>query len=366
MYLSTGPPVSPFDNWVKEEREDPQNRFSLPRVRGLNINGLGIYEKGEFRQQGKHLNTRSTKGTAVLQNVVRTLLINGYLIDSFERPAAGASLMRLRKRDLLGAEAKIILLCTETLSRALTDRLVSEGNRHDSSPVVIFLNAPVILPNGIKQYSLPEFFDLLGGEIRTDRIFASELHRVMDELGHNKLPTGFTGKPDDLLEAYSAECLQFLLECPVRRFGQQRRFEPLPDGLALGRNGLNICFDSKAYGAEFHPQADDIRRFASYVKDFNQRYRSYIGPVSSFVVISGSFSTDRAAIKEKCNDLIAECATPLIFMKASDLAEAVKMLRPFSQPRGAINWRKVLVPELFSSKRLQAELLRIKKDSLVR
>ena len=48
------------------------------------------------------------------------------------------------------------------------------------------------------------------------------------------------GKPDDMLELYSEECLEYMLECPVRRYGQERRFERLPDGLALGRNKLNI------------------------------------------------------------------------------------------------------------------------------
>jgi hypothetical protein len=311
------------------------------------------------------VNPRAKTSPAILQNVVRTLLANGYLVDGFERPALAAFLLRLRKRDLLGAVARIVLLCTEGLSRGLTGRLITEGRRHDSTPIVIALKAPLVVPEGVRQYSLPEFWELLGGEIRTDRIFAPGLERVMDELGHNALPAGLTGKPDDLLERYSTECLQFLLECPVRRFGQERRFEPLPDGLALGRNNLNVCFDAKAYKAQFHAQADDIRRFASYVRDFNQRYGGYIGPVSSFMVISGSFSADPAAIGERCNDLIAECATPLIFVKARDLAAAVKMIRPVSQQRGGINWKKVLVPGVFAAARLKEELHRISRDSLL-
>ena len=216
------------------------------------------------------------------------------------------------------------------------------------------------------EMALTEFYNILGGEVRTDRILVANLKSVMFELGHNRLPPAFAGKPDDLLEAYCEECLEFLLECPVRRYGQERRFEPLPDGLALGRNRFNLYFDAKAYGQEFHPSADDIRRFASYVKDFNLRYSNYVGPISVFLVISGSFSSDKNAITEKINEFQVECATPLTFLGASELADLVSESAKLLQSRAAINWRRVFVAQLFDVKRFRDELQRIKKDSILR
>lgn len=251
------------------------------------------------------------------------------------------------------------------MSRGLANRLAAEAKRNASTPIAVSLTGRLALPTEIKQLPLAEFYDVLGGEVRTDRVFVADLHRVMDELGHNKLPKGLTGRPDDLLEAYVADCLQFLLECPVRRFGHERRFERLPDGIALGRSNLNVCFDTKAYGEQFHPQADDIRRFASYVRDFNQRYQGYIGHISTFLVVSGALSGDIKAVKEKANDLIVECATPLVLIKAAHLAEAVQMVRPLPRHRAAINWRSVFVPEVFAPSRLAKELSRIRKDSVI-
>jgi hypothetical protein len=214
--------------------------------------------------------------------------------------------------------------------------------------------------------ALSEFYNILGGEIRTDRILLPNLRYVMAELGHNRLPTSFSGKPDDLLELYCEECLEFLLECPVRRYGQERRFEPLPDGLALGRNRFNLYFDAKAYGQEFHPTADDIRRFASYVRDFNLRYGSYVGPISLFLVISGSFSSDKNAIVDKISEFQAECATPMALVRASDLADLVADCAKSVQSRGAINWRRVFAAQLFDGKKFREELRRIRKDAIVR
>jgi hypothetical protein len=223
----------------------------------------------------------------------------------------------------------------------------------------------IVTSDSMREMTLSEFYNILGGEVRTDRVLVPNLPYVMSELGHNRLPRSFSGKPDDLLEIYCEECLEFLLECPVRRYGQERRFEPLPDGLALGRNRFNLYFDAKAYGSEFHPTADDIRRFASYVKDFNARYSSYVGPISLFLVISGSFSSDKHAIDDKISEFQAECGTPMAFIPASDLADLVSKCAKSIQSRAAINWRRVFAAQVFDMKRFRAELQRIGKDSIV-
>ena len=308
----------------------------------------------------------AAKERTTLRNIVRTLLLNGYIIDSFARPTAGASLIVVRKRDALGAEARSVILFTHTMSSGLRSRLTGEAQQHSAAAILVSIGGtPAHTVGAVREIPLSEFYNILGGEVRTDRILVPNLADIMSDLGHNRLPPSFSGKPDDLLEIYSEECLEFLLECPVRRYGQERRFEPLPDGLALGRNRFNLYFDAKAYASEFHPTADDIRRFASYVKDFNLRYSSYVGPISLFLVISGSFSSDRSAIDDKINDFQAECATPMAFIRAFDLARLVSECSNRSQSRGAINWRRVFAPHLFDVKRFHDELRRIAKDSIV-
>lgn len=308
----------------------------------------------------------STAGRTRLHNIVRTLLVNGYIIESFARLAEDASLIQVRKRDVLGAEARIVMLFTNSVSASLRSRLIGEARRHSATAIIVFTRGAANgRSNSLRQMALTEFYNVLGGEVRTDRILAPNLKSVMVELGHNRLPPSFAGKPDDLLEAYCEECLEFLLECPVRRYGQERRFEPLPDGLALGRNRFNLYFDAKAYGQEFHPSADDIRRFVSYVRDFNLRYSSYVGPISLFLVISGSFSTDKNAIAEKINEFQAECSTPMAFLPASDLAGLVSDCAKSLGARAAINWRRVFAAQLFDVKRFRSEVQRIRKDSIV-
>jgi hypothetical protein len=330
------------------------------------------YRGYESRRLGPKCMSRGNVSTVnrirsndVLPNIVRTLLINGYVIDAFERIMARVFLIRLRRRDLLGAEARMILLFANQVSKGLLDRLTKEAQQHGSTPIAIAMEDPLELSSSLRQHTLAEFYELLGGEVRSDLIFDPELKSIMDQLGHNSLPNSFGGTPDDLLEIYSKECLQFLLGAPVRRYGQERRFELLPDGLALGRDKFNIYFDAKAYDSNFHPTADDIRRFGSYIKDFNQRYSQYVGAISVFLVVSGSFSTSKNAIKEKANDLLASSTTPLVLVRAADLAEAVGLLRSTAQHRGAIDWRRIFVPEVFELNNLRKELKRLNKDSVI-
>jgi hypothetical protein len=85
-----------------------------------------------------------------------------------------------------------------------------------------------------------------------------------------------------------------------------------------------------------------------------------------FLVVSGSFSTDKSAITEKINDFYAECATPMTFVRARDLADAVSECASSDSRRVAINWRHVFVPQVFEMSRLRKELLRVSKDAIVR
>src|SRR5262249_52968181 len=152
-------------------------------------------------------------------------------------------------------------------------------------------------------YTRDEFFGFFGGIINTGLILIPNLPQILDQLGHNKLPNGLTGDPDDLQELYVKECLQFIMESPTRRYGIDRCFESLPDGVVLSKEGFMLLFDSKSYSKGFSFEADDIKRFKSYVEDFRHRYSGLFGNILSFVVVTGEFKDSAGAIAGRSNEL---------------------------------------------------------------
>jgi hypothetical protein len=301
----------------------------------------------------------------IVAKVARTLLTNSYTIDACDRPTDGAFLLKIRKRETLGGEAKTVLLFTVQASRALYGRLQNDARAYQGAAVAVSLRGKLTPPAGIRQMSAVTFFALLGGEIRTDRIFREGLTRLLRELGHRRVPKGMSGKAETLLETYCQDGLSYLLNSPVRRFGQERAFEKLPDALVLAPGRLNLCVDAKSYSGGYHPSASDMRAYRDYVVDFNQRYSGFVGPVSAFVVISGHFKQSQTALRNRSDEFLAEASTPLVFMRSTELGEAVALLRPNSHYRSALNWRNVFVPPIFEIARLKKEISRIVRDGII-
>jgi hypothetical protein len=192
-----------------------------------------------------------------------------------------------------------------------------------------------------------------------------DLPDVLDAFGHNRTYTGFTGDPDDLLEDYVAEGLQFLLESRAYWYGQDRLFESVPDGLVLAPT-LNLYFDGKAYEKGFHPSADDIKRFATYVNEFNTRYAPLVGGrLHCFLVVSGTFTGSANALEEKANEFYSLCATKLCHMTARNFGLIIKGVREHCGSRSAINWIKVFSRLIIEPASVTDELRRIKKDNVV-
>jgi hypothetical protein len=160
------------------------------------------------------------------------------------------------------------------------------------------------------------------------------------------------------------EGLEFLLESRGWRYGQERLFEALPDGLLLGRDQLNLYFDGKAYEKGFHPSADDIRRFAAYVNDFNKRYGGDLGRLHAFLVVSGSFIAEEQALKDKATDLYAACGTQLCYLAAKDLGEIITILREKPSNRTAVNWMRIFSQMRIKPNSVTAEIKRVAKDQL--
>jgi hypothetical protein len=217
--------------------------------------------------------------------------------------------------------------------------------------------------SGVPTLKPEKFFELLGGEIRSDRIIRDDLPTILNELGHNRLPNNFTGTPENLLEAYVKEGLEFLLESRGWHYGQDRLFESVPDGIVLGK--LNLYFDGKAYKKGYHPSADDIKRFAGYVNEFNERYATSVGRIHSFVVVSGSFTAKKNALEKKAADFYARCSTQLCYVTAADFGQIVTQVRLASVNRSALKWANVFSQLRIEPTSIASELRRITKDRII-
>ena len=296
-----------------------------------------------------------------LASALRTLLVNGYVVTEVNRISQNAAILSVEKRDRLGAVARSAILLAESPTNNVTEMLSTIARANNAQALVIttanISHKPVMTPE--------RFYELLGGEIRSDRLMRDDLPDVLDTFGHNRTFAGFTGDPDDLLEDYVKEGLQFLLESRAHRYGKDRLFESLPDGLILARPSLNLYFDAKAYEKGFHPSADDIKRFAAYVNEFNARYASYVGRLHSFLVVSGTFSGSEKALEEKANEFYSICSTKLCHITAKNFGLIIKLVREHSNTRSAINWVKIFSRLVIDPAAVAEELQRIKKDNIV-
>ena len=298
---------------------------------------------------------------ANVSSAIRTLLVSGYIVTDVNRISARAALLSIRRRDPLGGLAASTLLLADAPSANVVEMLKAAAQQSASQPLIV-TNNPV---DGIPTMSPESFFRLLGGEIRSDRVTRDDLSDVLDQLGRNQLPHGLSGSADDLLEDYIKESLEYLLESRGWRYGQDRLFESLPDGLILGRERLNIYFDGKAYEKGYHPSADDIKRFAAYTDDFNKRYSIHVGRLHAFLVVSGKFSKP-GALPEKASEFYSSCATQLCFLSGQELGNIVADVRAQPGPKSAIAWRNVFSRPRITRATVASELRRITKDDIVK
>jgi hypothetical protein len=76
---------------------------------------------------------------------------------------------------------------------------------------------------------------------------------------------GVSGRPDVLFEEYTHVALQFLLADRVIRYGQERRGEAVPDGIAFAQGQAILPYDAKAYAGGYEVSRDSVRQFGDYV-----------------------------------------------------------------------------------------------------
>ena len=300
--------------------------------------------------------------TTDFSNIVSTLVTNGFHIKSVERFSPENSIVNTYKYDKLGAEIRYsILFSADTTETPILKTLERISKSYNSLPLFINDHFDSTICKTFKQ---SKFFDFFGGIVNTGLILISSLPQILDELGHNKLPIGLIGEPEDLHELYTSECLQFLFESPTRRYGTDRLFEKLPDGLVLCKGRFMILFDSKAYKDGFDIKSDDINRFAFYVNDFNNRYSNYFGNIYSFVIVSGHFNDSEKSISNRSNELYRECNCRISCINSIELGNIIKLVRDTPEVRGSINWKNVFSNIIVEEKFVLQEISRITKDKI--
>ncbi len=184
-------------------------------------------------------------------------------------------------------------------------------------------------------------------------------------LSSNHLPTGLTGTPDDLFESYVHTGLQFLLRGRVLRFGQERRFEALPDGMVINSAAPIILYDCKAAASGYEITKDTLRQFTDYINDYHTRYESYLGRPHAFLVVSSSFQ-EPSTLQQRSNELYADCQVPLVCMTARTLADCIGLFADRPRHRMAVDWRRIFVPPQVETSSVKKELAARTKDSVIR
>lgn len=292
---------------------------------------------------------------------VRTLLSGGFLLDRVERQP-GYALLIARRFDEFGvAHRYCFAVFEDKFSSSQVETVRIEAQHYGAEPVLVGEGTAEEIPC-LEWY---RFVSLFGGPILSVKPFEPQFQEHLYELGHNRLPEGLEGKPDDLFEAYVREALEFVLGEKVIRYGQERLYEPRPDGLVLPSQGFYALYDAKAYGKGYEVTRDSLRQFGDYVEDFSKRYNAYLRRLNSFLVVSGKFVQGDEALDQRSKDFIADYNVPLSFLTADTLGKIIEMLSENPVVRRGINWSRVFSNSVAQASQVKAEIRTVLRDGTV-
>jgi hypothetical protein len=300
-----------------------------------------------------------------LTQLARTLVASGFGIDEFDRGQAHAT-YHCRRVDEFGVGIPYaVSLCEGDLDTNTAAVLVRAARRRGAAAVVIADGCGDDVPTGLAVLAWDQFVARFGGPVRLWLPLEPDFGDHLVQLGENRLPAGLTGKADDLFELYAHAALQFVLNGRVHRYGQERLFERVPDGIGLGRDDLTFLYDAKAAKDGYDVSADTVRQFGEYVRRFNARYAKYGATVYAFLLISSTFVQGRDALEDRSADLYRECGVRLCYCKSADLAAITGLVAARPVLRGVIDWKAQLSRTFLTAKRVQDDAQSVAKDKIV-
>jgi hypothetical protein len=295
-----------------------------------------------------------------LEVSVRTLTLGGFVLEGAERNP-GYALLHMKREDEFGIEHNYSFAIFENDPTPGQVDAANIATTHRESKLVI------ISPNFCSNNSFiawNRFVNIFGGPVISSSVLEPEFPNELILLGKNKLPDNLTGKADDLFEIYVRNALEFLFNCRVVRYGQNRRFEARSDGIIIQSKDFTALYDAKAYSDGYDVTENSIRQFKSYTEEFKRRYFQFF-ELNTFLVISGSFIQKKKTLEKRSREMQAEAGVPLSFISADVLADVVKLLSGFPLARRSINWRKVFANPVLEEGQIEKELEVIRKDQII-
>ena len=223
-------------------------------------------------------------------------------------------------------------------------------------------------PDDAARLSWSAFAARLGGVVPSALPLEPSYSQDLVALGRNRLPPEFTdGTAEEKYEVYVGAGLEFLLGSRVIRYGAQRRFEAVPDGLMLPHGErAAFLYDAKAYDPSFGIERDDLRRFADYTTRYNDRYAHHLGPVRAFMVVSTEFAHKIEARRSQSQRLLADAGVPLSFMKSADLAAIVARFAQRPWTRNSLRWTEILTQLEVTDAVVERALSELDRDGVQR
>jgi hypothetical protein len=295
--------------------------------------------------------------------LVRTVLAAGFEIDRVDRKPNFLAL-HARRVDEFGNKNRYLIAYAGDSAISESDaEVLGKLASHEGSALVIVSSNPSLKTHAAL-LTKSELFGKLGGVVSSVVPLEPEYGEHLVALASNKLPPGLVGTPDDMFERYAHAGLQFLLRGRVIRYGQERRFEIVPDGLIIATHAPLMLYDCKAASERFDFSQTTIRQFADYIKRFHKQYESYIGRLHSFLAISDEFQTQKTLL-DRSNELYSECGVPLVCMTASTLGGVVSIFADRPVFRSVVDWKSLFVPPLIELKTVKEAVEARKRDRVV-
>ena len=295
-----------------------------------------------------------------LTTAIRTLITGGFILESTHRNPGYAILSMVRPDEF----GQIHRYCFAIAESHLTPAQLKSARiaaNHDKAHLVLVTPGPADPP----VIPWQRFMNVFGGPVLDSSPLDADFTERLVALGHNRLPPGLQGAPDDLYELHVRSALEFLLATRAIRYGQARLFEARPDGIALPQSGFTALFDAKSYSDGYEVTLTTLRQLRDYVDDFSRRYSAFLPRLNTFLLVSGSFQHQDETLAARSLDLIASCGVPITFVTSQALGAVVALLAQHPAARRSLNWSRIFSDPILRVDRVQDDLSAVLRDGIL-